>query len=662
VVDNVSPAMVNDFSGEVDADIIDCQDNNDELQIPEIGDKKSVVGKHEEPPAPPAKPAPTTPTAPSEIAPAVTEPTTAGEPIEIIYPVKELGNCADKDTCKVYCEEPGNMQSCVNFAEKYNLISKEEAEDGRKFSSIVNSRGGGPGGCKTRESCEAYCEDTDNIDACLAFAEDSNLVPAKDLEDMRKVAKLLKEGEKFPGGCKSKSQCEAYCADPNHMEACLVFAEKAGFIPPEELEMAKKVVPLMKAGKTPGGCKSKEACETYCENPDHLDACVAFGEQVGAISPEEVAMIKKTGGKGPGDCRGRQQCEAFCQISENQETCFNFGKEHGIIPEEDLKQMDEGMKFIREALSDESTELAQCLSEALGSGNVDRIKNGQPIFDRNLEGKMRGCFEQFPPQGMGPGGQGGQGGFSGPGGCKSQEECQAYCQENPEECEGFGSGGGQGGFPGGPGGGGSQGGPGSNFPDRGRDGQPVGTQSKGSIVRCDKPQPGFEQYIDTFDPISCLTSYPSNFELICNETHEVTRDNKGGVYCALRQCDPVNGKPTIFTTDIFGRRYCVPPEDLRQQFSPSTGVDNKGEELRRRIQESPMEKLQEGFGAPPNSVSPDQYKQQIPQQYQQGAPSAGFGPSPEDIQKIQQQYQQQIPQQYQQYQNFQPPAETYPVR
>src|SRR3989344_5061044 len=356
------------------------------------------------------------------------------------------------------------MQSCVIFPQKNNLISKKEAEEGRKFSSIVNSRGGGPGGCKTRESCEAYCENTDNIDACLAFAEDSDLV------EMRKVAKLLKEGEKFPGGCKSKSQCEAYCSDPDNMEACLAFAEKAGFIPPEELAIARKVVPLMKAGKTPGGCKSKESCEAYCENPDHLDACIAFGEQMGVISPEEVAIIKKTGGKGPCDCRGKKQCEAFCQSPENQETCFNFGKEHGLISEEDQKQMNEGMKFLSEALSDESTELAQCLSGALGPDSVARIKEGKPIFDRGLEGKMRVCFEQFPPQGMGPGGQGGPGGpggFSGPGGCKSHEECQAYCQDNPEECQNFGP-------PGGQGDRGQGGGPGGNFGDQGNGGQQEG--------------------------------------------------------------------------------------------------------------------------------------------------------------------------------------------
>ena len=31
-----------------------------------------------------------------------------------------------------------------------------------------------------------------------------------------------------------------------------------------------------------------------------------------------------------------------------------------------------------------------------------------------------------------------EGKFSGPGGCRSQEECQAFCQTNPQACEGMG--------------------------------------------------------------------------------------------------------------------------------------------------------------------------------------------------------------------------------
>src|SRR3989344_6383944 len=91
VVDNVSPAVINDFSGEVDADIVDCQNNEDELGIPAIGDKKTVVGKRDEPPAPPVASKPAVSAVSSETAPATAQAPAApsGKPAEIVYPVKE---------------------------------------------------------------------------------------------------------------------------------------------------------------------------------------------------------------------------------------------------------------------------------------------------------------------------------------------------------------------------------------------------------------------------------------------------------------------------------------------------------------------------------------------------------------------------------------------
>jgi hypothetical protein len=48
-------------------------------------------------------------------------------------------------------------------------------------------------------------------------------------------------------------------------------------------------------------------------------------------------MARKTGGKGPGGCKGKEECDAFCNNPDNQETCFNFAKDNGMIPEKDLK-------------------------------------------------------------------------------------------------------------------------------------------------------------------------------------------------------------------------------------------------------------------------------------------------------------------------------------
>ena len=48
------------------------------------------------------------------------------------------------------------------------------------------------------------------------------------------------------------------------------------------------MLPLMRSGETPGGCKSKDECEAFCQNPDNFGQCVAFAEKAGFISGERA--------------------------------------------------------------------------------------------------------------------------------------------------------------------------------------------------------------------------------------------------------------------------------------------------------------------------------------------------------------------------------------
>lgn len=430
----------------------------------------------------------------------------------IVFPIKELGNCKSEAECRNFCEVKENMIPCVNFAEQNGLISKEEAKLAKEFAKI----GEGPGSCKSKEECEAYCDNTAHIDECLAFAEKNNFIAPDELEEARKVSKALKEGAQLPGGCKGKNDCKAYCDNPEHMDECLVFAEKAGFIPANELEEAKKAAKAMKSGiKSPGDCRGKKQCDTYCSQPEHMEECFNFAVAAGFISPEEeenarkimplmirgempgscrgkeqceaycadgshseecanfaikagfmkpeeAEMFKKTGGKGPGDCKGKEQCESFCNNSVNQEICFNFAKKHGLIPEGGIENMKQGMMQMREGFDMASPEIKTCLESAVGTEIMEKIKIGALTPGPQIGEQVRKCFEQFTPkhlkemermpnQGELPGTSGNlpegidnrqmmpptgmiPGGFQGPGGCSSQEECQKYCSEHPQEC------------------------------------------------------------------------------------------------------------------------------------------------------------------------------------------------------------------------------------
>ncbi|MDO8600121.1 MAG: LamG-like jellyroll fold domain-containing protein [bacterium] len=478
--------------------VIDCNNNTTELEIlpPVNGVTNSKAVKKEVPPPPPPPPPPQEE---QKEGPLSAE--------DIQYPVSELGNCQSDTECRSYCDNADRAKACFTFAKKYHLISEEEAEEAAdKFLNVKN----GPGGCNSGSSCEDYCNSVDHLDACIAFAEETGYYSPEELVEARKFQALVKAGTKFPGGCKDRNTCEIYCGDSNHMEECLDFAEESGFMPKEEVDEARKFMTLMRQGESPGGCTSKEQCENYCFEENHTDECITFAEKAGVMSAEEATMARKVGGKGPGGCRSKTQCEAYCEA--NSEECFNFAQEHGLISEDDLQEMREGMARFREELDKMPPEAVQCMKDAAGEENFNKMLAGEPVFDRGIEGKMKSCFreltsqvsQQFntlPPEavqcikdvigeeglqklqsgeftddidfstlegcfqqlqssfGGGPGGPGGSGGFAGPGGCKSIDECTAYCQSHMDECQQFAPPGG-GEFPSGPGGQGGFSGPG----------------------------------------------------------------------------------------------------------------------------------------------------------------------------------------------------------
>ncbi len=364
---------------------------------------------------------------------------------KISFPIAELGNCADKDACKVYCDDPANLPACLDFAERNQLMSRAELSQAKKFLSAGAK---GPGGCTGKDSCQQYCDDISHIDECVTFAENNDLLPPEELEEARKVKLAINKGVK-PPACKNKTACDTYCSSPDNMEECISFAEAAGFIQGQDLEEAKKVLSAIKkgvkpppckgknaceqyctqeehlnecmnfaeaaglvspeelemikktGGKGPGGCRGKEACENYCKNKDNIQSCTDFAIEHGFIKPEEAEMIKKTGGKGPGGCMGRKECENFCNDPANQETCFSFAKENNLIPQEEIEMMNKGREQLKGAVSNMPPEVRECLKTTVGEEVLSKLDNGTFLPNRDLGEKMRSCFENFRPEGQG---------------------------------------------------------------------------------------------------------------------------------------------------------------------------------------------------------------------------------------------------------------------
>ncbi|MBI4087630.1 MAG: hypothetical protein HY434_02255 [Candidatus Liptonbacteria bacterium] len=333
----------------------------------------------------------------------------------ITFPVPELGNCGSKDECRSYCNDQSNMEACISFAKSHGLMNKDEAERAEKFKTAL--RGGTtPGGCTNPGQCQAFCGDVKNMEVCVKFAEEHG-VKDKHIEQAKKVLNHIKSGGQTPGGCGSEQSCKQYCSDFSHAEECFEFAKKIGIVQArgqagvrageragfedEEIpneEQFQKFIQLAKSGETPGGCKSKDACESYCQGGNHMEECVAFGEKVGFVSAEEAQMMRKSGGKGPGGCNSRESCESFCNDPAHQEECFKFAEEHGFVKHEEVQRTKEGFVRLRAGLEQAPPEVAECLKAAVGENVLDNIQSGQITPGPEIGNSVKGCFDKFGHQ------------------------------------------------------------------------------------------------------------------------------------------------------------------------------------------------------------------------------------------------------------------------
>lgn len=266
----------------------------------------------------------------------------------ITYPIKELGSCKDKADCASFCSKNENMVACMDFAEKQGLLSGEDLRISKIVAEKI-SKGQTPGACKDQDSCEKFCKDkVENINACISFAEELNILPANELAQAKNIAKALKEGAKLPGQCKTKDDCENYCEDGAHIDECLSFAEVANILGPDELKDAKKMASFLKSGETPGKCKDKKDCENYCNDSSNGDECLNFAKKAGLISKEEEDMMNNGG-------------EKIKQALEN------------LPPEV-------------------KGEVEACLNSKIGADKLDKVMNKEENITKNQGESLQSCF------------------------------------------------------------------------------------------------------------------------------------------------------------------------------------------------------------------------------------------------------------------------------
>jgi hypothetical protein len=347
---------------------------------------------------------------------------------KLTYPIAELGNCQNRGECESFCDKPTNRATCLDFAQNHNLIPAEELALARKMLAVGEVAG--PGNCQGENECRAYCDDINHLEECLAFGEKHGLIPPEELAEAKKVATAIKQGIK-PPNCKNKTDCDLYCSQANNFEECLEFGKAAGLIPPEELEDVEKTLQAVKKGVKPPACRGKAECDSYCSQDEHFEECLTFAEAAGFLPPEEAAMARRTGGKGPGGCRGKEACEAFCEDPNNAEACVDFAVQYGFMPPEEAENAKKMMKLgikggpgncqgkeACEAYCNDFSHLVECVdfAERAGFMSAEDAARARKMAERGVN-VMEG----------------------GPGGCKSEDECRAFCEkpENSQTCLDF---------------------------------------------------------------------------------------------------------------------------------------------------------------------------------------------------------------------------------
>jgi len=249
------------------------------------------------------------------------------------------------------------------------------------------------GNCGSFAECENYCDDPAHINACIAWAEGHGFDVEGDIEDHEDFV----PPEGGPGGCTSESECHAYCEEPTHFEECVNFALEKGHLSPEEAEQ------ILRGG--PGGCRTEAECDAFCSNPENETTCIEFAIAEGHLSPEEAENVLRGG---PGGCRSHEECQRFCFRPENQQECFEFAIAEGHLSPEEASRI-------------------QAFIEGGFPGPGEFGPRGPHIEGPDVGIDVEKAIQVLEELG------------GGPGGCVDFNECDAFCSraENDQVCFDF---------------------------------------------------------------------------------------------------------------------------------------------------------------------------------------------------------------------------------
>lgn len=238
------------------------------------------------------------------------------------------------------------------------------------------------------------------------------------------------------GGCGSKNECKAYCEEAEHMDACIAFGLKHGIVKEDEAKKSRVFAKALQEGGGPGGCTTPDGCREYCENITHIDECLSFADKYGYKDDDidearKMAEYLRKGGKTPGGCISEKSCEAYCSDFSHIDECLSFAEDADLKIHDGDEEIDkEHIKKIKEIMERGGTP-GGCTSR---DGCEETCRSGDHLEECIQFGLEVGFMSPEDAEKIR------KTGGKGPGGCTSQSECEAFCNDpaNRETCFKFG--------------------------------------------------------------------------------------------------------------------------------------------------------------------------------------------------------------------------------
>lgn len=201
-----------------------------------------------------------------------------------IYPIPELGNCADRAACRAYCQADANRARCIEWAKNRGLLTAERAQQIKDKLKVEI-----PGVC-AGIACKDACRLEANKEACLEMAE------RRDLQHKGwfQRAKAIRAG--IDGQCEGVEACKAFCAEEANFETCQAFARRHGLMSVEKLDRLRALRQAQEELDVP-----LDRLRAYCADAANKERCDQFADRMreGARAPRDAASGMPSGKRMP---------------------------------------------------------------------------------------------------------------------------------------------------------------------------------------------------------------------------------------------------------------------------------------------------------------------------------------------------------------------------